>query len=580
MLEMLRKFFAFCSPKNRAKFYKSVFLGVVDALFGAMKIPAAFFAIAAVVNNEINANTFIKVFGLMLISTIGKMVVNRFSQMLQTEAGYNTCAGKRIEIGEHLRYLPMGYFNDTSLGHITSVTTNTLEQVGDIATRAIMMVLQGTITTVVIGIGMFIFDVRIGIISVVGILVFFLVNKYTNYKVIKVANEKIDADKDMVGVVLEFIQGIAEIRNYNIISQNSTRLSKAIERKTKADISAEIAAIPAVGVQNLICKLIGVAISGASVYFYLTGTMELTYTITMLLCSFMIFESLDLAGTYTALLKIVGRGVDMVNEILEIEQMDINGEDIHPTNRDIHLEHVSFAYENRTIIDDVTLDIKEKTTTAIVGPSGGGKTTITSLIARFWDVKSGKVTLGGRDVRDYSFDSLMDNFSFVFQKVYLFEDTIANNIRFGRADASMEDVIEAAKRASCHDFICSLPNGYDTVIGEGGATLSGGEKQRIAIARAIMKDAPIIILDEATANVDPENEKELTEAIESLTKEKTVIMIAHRLKTVRHADQIVVIDKGKIVQKGNHEELMTEDGIYKNFIIGRKKAVGWKIAIE
>ena len=578
MLEMLRKFFAFCSPENRAKFYKSAALGVLDAIFGAMKIPAAFFAISAVVNKEISTNTFVVVMGFMLVSTLGKMVVNRFSQMLQTEGGYDTCCSKRIEIGQHLRYLPMGYFNDTSLGHITSVTTNTLEQTGDIATRAIMMVLQGSITTVVIGIGMFVFDVRIGIISVIGILVFFLFNKYTNYSVAKVAGEKLESDKDMVGVVLEFIQGIAEIRNYNIISQNSTRLSKAIERKTKADIAAETAAIPAVGVQMLICKLIGVVIAGASVFFYLTGTMELTYTITMLLCSFMIFEALDLAGIYTALLKIIGRGVDLVNEILEIEQMDINGEDIKPANKDIHLEHVSFAYENRTIIDDVTLDIKENTTTAIVGPSGGGKTTITSLIARFWDVKSGKVTLGGRDVRDYSFDSLMENFSFVFQRVYLFEDTIANNIRFGRPEASMEDVIAAAKKACCHEFIMGLPDGYETVVGEGGATLSGGEKQRIAIARAIMKNAPIIILDEATANVDPENEKELTQAIENLTKEKTIIMIAHRLKTVRHADQIVVIDKGRIVQQGRHDELMEQDGIYKNFVSGRKQAVSWKIA--
>ncbi len=578
MLDMLRKFFKFCSPADRTKFYRSVVLGVLDAIFGAMKIPAAFFAITAVVEKNINATTFLTVMGLMLVSTLGKMVVNRFSQMLQTEGGYNTCAGKRIEIGEHLRYLPMGYFNDTSLGHITSVTTNTLEQTGDIATRAIMMVLQGGITTLVIGIGMFFFDVRIGIISVVGILIFFLFNKYTNHSVEKVAGEKLEADKDMVGVVLEFIQGIAEIRNYNIISHSNTRLSNAIERKTKADIGAEIAAIPAVGVQMLICKLIGVVIAGASVYFCLTGTMELTYTITMLLCSFMIFEALDLAGIYTALLKIIGRGVDLVNEILEIEQMDINGENIKPLNRDIHLDHVSFAYENRTIIDDVTLDIKEKTTTAIVGPSGGGKTTITSLIARFWDVKSGKVTLGGRDVRDYSFDSLMENFSFVFQRVYLFEDTIANNIRFGRPEASMDDVIAAAKKACCHEFIMGLPNGYETVVGEGGATLSGGEKQRIAIARAIMKDAPIIILDEATANVDPENEKEITQAIENLTREKTIIMIAHRLKTVRNADQIVVIDKGKIVQQGKHDELMNQDGIYKNFVSGRKQAVSWKIA--
>ncbi len=298
----------------------------------------------------------------------------------------------------------------------------------------------------------------------------------------------------------------------------------------------------------------------------------------MLLCSFMVFESLDSAGIYTALLKIIGQGVDLVNAILSVQQMDVDGADITPENRDIHLEHVSFAYEDKTIINDVTLDIKEKTTTAIVGPSGGGKTTLTSLIARFWDVQSGKVTLGGRDVKDYSFDSLMSNFSFVFQKVYLFEDTIANNIRFGCPEAPMEDVIAAAKKACCHDFIMSLPDGYETVVGEGGATLSGGEKQRIAIARAIMKDAPIIILDEATANVDPENEKELTEAIENLTKEKTIIMIAHRLKTVRHADQIIVIDKGKIAQCGKHDELMAQDGIYKNFVNGRKKAVSWKIA--
>lgn len=578
MLKMLTKFFNFCNEENRKKFYISIALGVLDAIFAGMKIPAAYFAIDAIVNNTITVNTFVLVMGFMLLSTVGKMVINRFYQMLLTEGGYRTCAGKRIEIGEHLRYLPMGYFNDTSLGHITSVTTNTLEQTGDIATRAIILVMQGTITTAIISLGMFIFDVRIGLICLAVMAVFFIINQFTNKSVEKVAPEKIESDKDMVGVILEFIQGIAEIRNYNIISVNNARLNKAIDRKTKVDIKAEIAAIPLVGVQMLICKLAGVVIAGASIAFYLNGTMKLTYCITMMLCAFIIFESLDLAGTYTALLKIIGRGVDMVNEIMSVEQMDINGEEIHPSNRDIHLDHVSFAYEDRTIIDDVTLDIKEKTTTAIVGPSGGGKTTLTSLIARFWDVKSGKVTLGGRDVRDYSFDSLMENFSFVFQRVYLFEDTIANNIRFGRPEASIEEVVAAAKKACCHDFIMALPDGYETLVGEGGATLSGGEKQRIAIARAIMKDAPIIILDEATANVDPENEKELTEAIENLTKEKTIIMIAHRLKTVRHADQILVIDKGKIVQQGKHDELMAVDGIYKNFVSGRKKAVSWKIA--
>lgn len=578
MLRMLKKFFDFCNEKNRKKFYGAVILGVLDAMFGAMKIPAAFFAIQAAVYGKIEGKTFACVIGFMLISTVGRTVVNRFTNMLQTEGGYDTCAGKRIEIGEHLRYLPMGYFNDTSLGHITSVTTNTLEQMSDIATRAIMMVLQGSITTAVIALAMFLFDVRIGLVSIIGIAVFMIVNSITNRKIAKVADEKIEADKEMVGVILEYVQGIAEIRNYNIFAENNSRVAGSVERKKKADILAETTAIPAVGVQMLISKLAGVAIAAASLSFYFGGTMELEYLITMLMCSFMVFEALDSAGIYTALLKVIGKGVDLANEILDIEQMDIDGEVIHPENRDIHLENVSFAYENRKIIDDVTLDIKEGTTTAIVGPSGGGKTTITSLIARFWDVKEGKVTLGGRDVKDYSFDSLMENFSFVFQKVYLFEDTIANNIRFGRSEASMEDVIAAAKKARCHDFIMSLPEGYETIVGEGGATLSGGEKQRIAIARAIMKDAPIIILDEATANVDPENEKELTEAIENLTKKKTIIMIAHRLKTVRNADQIIVIDKGKIVQKGKHDQLMREDGIYRNFVFGRKCAVSWKIA--
>ena len=580
MLEQLKKFFHFCSKQNRDKFYKAVVLGVIEAMFTAMKIPAAFVAIKAVLSDKVDTQTILMVILFMLISTFGKMIVNRFSSMYQTEGGYDTCASKRIEIGEHLRYIPMGYFNGTSIGHITSVTTNTMEQVGDIATRAIMLVLQGSITTLVITVMMFGFDVRIGMISVAGIILFLLVNQWTNRSVAKVANEKIEADKEMVGRILEYIQGISEIRNYNILGQNQSRIQKSIKRKQNADITAELAAIPAVGVQNLIVKLMGVVIAGASLQFYLYGTMELVYTITMMLCSFMVFEALDVAGIYTALLKIIGRGVDMANEILAIEQMNTQGEMFTPENRDIHLEKVSFAYENRKIIDNVTLDIKENTTTAIVGPSGSGKTTITSLIARFWDVQQGAVTLGGRNVKKYSFDALMSNFSFVFQKVYLFEDTIANNIRFGKPEASMDDVIDAAKKASCHDFIMALPDGYETVIGEGGATLSGGEKQRIAIARAIMKDAPIIILDEATANVDPENEKELTEAIENLTNHKTIIMIAHRLKTVRNADQIIVVDNGKIVQKGKHNELMQQNGIYKKFILGREQALSWKLNEE
>ena len=229
------------------------------------------------------------------------------------------------------------------------------------------------------------------------------------------------------------------------------------------------------------------------------------------------------------------------------------------------------------MLQDVSLRIPDKTTTAIVGPSGSGKTTLCNLIARFWDVNGGRVSIGGHDVKDYTLDSLMANISMVFQNVYLFNDTIENNIKFGKPNATHDEVVAAAKKACCDDFIDALPDGYNTVVGEGGATLSGGEKQRLSIARAMLKDAPIVIFDEATANVDPENEDRLQAAIEALTRDKTIIMIAHRLKTVRHADQIVVLDGGRIVQRGTHDELLAQKGIYSDLVGMREKAIGWKL---
>lgn len=340
--------------------------------------------------------------------------------------------------------------------------------------------------------------------------------------------------------------------------------------------------LPWMQLQSIILKLMGVAIILTSCGFYLAGSMTLQNCIGMIICSFLVFESLGSAGNYSTLLRIVDLSVSKVENVMRIKEMDTDGKNIIPKNFDIEVENVDFYYdenhaEDAKIINHLSVHIPERTTTAIVGPSGGGKTTLCHLISRFWDVSNGNISLGGENVRNYSVDSLMKNFSFVFQNVYLFEDTIANNIRFGQPEASMKLVMDAAKKACCHDFIMELPNGYDTVIGEGGTSLSGGEKQRISIARAIMKDAPVIILDEATANVDPENEKELMSAIEALTKEKTIIMIAHRLKTVEHADQILVLDKGQIVQQGRHSELLKQTGIYRKFILEREEAVGWKI---
>lgn len=577
MIRIFRRFFDFCGEINKRKFTKSIFLGVLKALFEALKIPAIAVTLHGVLIGNLTVQHILLSFGIMLFSIAGNAFANYRSTMLQCEAGYGTCADKRIEIAEHLKYLPMGYFNQNSLGYITSVATNSMEALADVATRVVMMVTQGILTTAVVALMILSFDLRIGGIAVIGVFLFFAVNGCLQKKAKTVAPVKDASDRKLVEKVLEYIQGIAEVRSYNLTGEKSKALNQAIDENTAANIKLEITFVPIMFIQSLTAKIIGVVIAAVSVAFCLNGSMELLNTVVMIIAAFILFGALDSAGSYSALLRNVDLNVSKAQSVLDIPTMDIDGQDITPTSYDIDVENVEFSYDKRKIIDGISVHIPQKTSTAIVGPSGGGKTTLCHLIARFWDVDKGCVSLGGVDVKEYSMDSLMRNFSFVFQSVYLFQDTIANNIRFGQPDAPMEKVIEAAKKACCHDFIMALPDGYETIIGEGGASLSGGEKQRISIARAIMKDAPIIILDEATANVDPESEQELTAAIEALTKEKTILMIAHRLKTVRHADNILVIDGGKIVQSGTHDELMHQGGIYRRFVKSRELAVGWKV---
>ncbi|AGU77712.1 ABC transporter ATP-binding protein [Streptococcus intermedius] len=577
MLNILKKFFDFCTSEDRRKFYQSIYLGVIKSFIIALRIPAIGLVVMGLIEKNLSMQTFWLALAIMLVSTVLNVWITLKITMLQTEAGYHTCAQKRIEIAEHMRYLPMGYFNQNSLGKITSVTTNTLEGLSDVATRVVMMTVQGFLTTGLITILVFLYDWRVGLVLLVGLVLFLLPNTLMRWQVGKVSDDKYQADTDLVAVVLEYSQGIAEVKNYNLVNRSAKKLSKAIEGKSQLDTKMTLVTSPYIALQGMVTKLTGLFMGLFSIYFYLNGSMELLVTIMMIVSGFMIYENLDGVGSFSSLLRIVDLSVDMVNQVLAIQPMDIIGQDIEPKSSRIDLRDVSFSYGNKKIIDQVSLTIPEKTTTALVGPSGSGKTTLCNLIARFWDVDQGSISLGGHDVRDYSYDSLIRNFSFVFQSVYLFEDTIANNIRFGKPEASQEEVIEAAKKAACHDFILSLPDGYDTKIGEGGASLSGGERQRISIARAIIKDAPIIILDEATANVDPENEEALMQAIQALTRDKTIIMIAHRLKTVEHADQILVLNQGRIVEQGKHQDLLAKQGIYSKFIQERKTAASWRI---
>ncbi|SDA26266.1 ATP-binding cassette, subfamily B [Ruminococcus sp. YE71] len=577
MLRTFKKFFELCGKRERKQFHLSVFLGVFHAFFAAMRIPAVYIVIKAILEGGLSKKQAYISAGIIFASIVLQTVVSMKTTMLQTRAGFNTSSFKRIEIAEHLRYVPMGHLNDEGLGKITSIATNTMESFSGIAARCVIVISKGIITTLVIVLSMFFFEARIALVALITMAVYLAGTEFM------IRAESADSDAfaasqdNMVARILEYVRGIAEVRNFDLFGKSITDVDSSIDRFTGYSTLMESVYEVVMFFLNILTKLSGTVMMIMSIAFYLNGSMSLVYAVMMIICSFMIFESLDQVDAFNGLTRTIENCVDKVNEALSSPTMNIDGKELVPESMTITVENVDFSYDKRKIIDEISFEIPERTTAAFVGPSGGGKTTITQLLARFWDVDRGRILLGGTDVREYSYDSLMKNFAFVFQNVYLFSDTIENNIRFGKPDASREDVIKAAKAACCHDFIMALPDGYNTVIGEGGASLSGGERQRISIARAIMKDAPIIILDEATANVDPENETLLMKAVESLTKEKTVIMIAHRLRTVENADQIFVIDHGKIVQHGRHSDLTNEEGIYGRFIGERKKAAGWKL---
>ncbi len=377
--------------------------------------------------------------------------------------------------------------------------------------------------------------------------------------------------------VLSTIQGMQVIKSYNLSGENNKSLNDAIDDSYKTTLSLEKMIIPYTITQRIVIGMTIVVMLLFCIKLNLSGNLGIADTVVLMIASFTIFDGLIGAGSNMAILRIAENAIDSyeyVNHMPDINEGNISS---LIQNHNIDIKNIGFSYDNRRVLDNVTCIIKENEMTAIVGISGSGKTTLCNLIARFWDVNEGEIKIGGNNIKDYTVENLMDNISMVFQGVYLFEDTIENNIKFGNQNATREEVVNAAKKAQCHDFIISLPQGYNTSIGEGGASLSGGEKQRISIARAMLKDAPIIIFDEATANIDPENEDKLKLAIESLTKNKTVIMIAHRLKTIRNANQILVLNKGCIEQRGTHDELMRQDGIYKDFINAKSMSENWSL---
>ena len=586
--------------------YHGKFIGsVILAVLGVACQMVPYFCVAHIVtmmlSGEQNFSRYVTAGIIALCGYFGKVLFSCLSTTISHTATYYTLRDLRENITAKLARVPMGTILDTPSGQYKTTIVDRVEGMESTFAHLIPEMTANVLVPLVIAVYLFLLDWRMALLSLVTLVVGLAVMSagMKNYPV--KWEGAVKAGKQMANAIVEYIGGIEVVKAFSQSAGSYKKYSDAVNynanyyvdwmHENQKTMSAYNAILPSV----LICVL------PCGFAFWLSGSLELSTFLSIVIFSLGLIGPIIAAFTFTddlavlgtnveeisqllnagnmaSLLQMLAASMDTANSIDDTPVMDEKGADITPKSSEIVFNKVDFSYADRKILDQVSFTIPEKTTTAIVGPSGAGKTTMCNLIARFWDVNAGKITIGGTDVRDFKLDSLMKNISMVFQSVYLFADTIENNIKFGCPDATHEQVVEAAKKACCHNFISALPDGYDTVIGEGGGTLSGGEKQRISIARAMLKDAPIIILDEATSSVDPENEDELQRAIEALTHDKTIIMIAHRLKTVRNADQILVLDNAHIVQRGTHAELIQQKGLYADFVSARQEAIGWKLA--
>lgn len=579
MLKIIRRVLRLSGNLSK-RIWGSFICGFLESMFGLLPIAAVFLVLIELQNGQpITGQTWGIVIGLIAGGLILRMIFKYLVYRLQSTAGFEFVARERIALGDRLRNVPMGFFHDNSVGDITATVTTDLNFLENYSMHILDKVTTGVLSMIVMAGCILAFDWRIGLIFVAGILLSFPIYSHMQKKGKALSAKRQKIQSEAVAATLEYVQGISVVKSFNMCDKNLSDIEDAYESNAAASYGVERVFTPLNMTYSMVFRISACMIMLCAGILAVGGDLSFANLAVILIASFTIFNPIEVMGQMTTMIRTMDAALDRVERIKQAKKIDENGRDIPLDSFDIGFEHVSFAYENgNPILKDVSFSIPQGSMTAIVGPSGGGKTTITRLIARFWDVQEGSITIGGHDVKEFTCDSLLKNMSMVFQNVYLFHDTIENNIKFGCPDATHEQVVEAAKKACCHDFISALPQGYDTVIGEGGSTLSGGEKQRISIARAMLKDAPIILLDEATASVDPENEVHLQQVISALVKNKTLIVIAHRLSTIRDADQILVVDNGKIVEKGVHAELIQQKGIYQKFWNIRQKARNWKLA--
>ena len=569
------------------KYKKRVYIGFIyafiNSIFTSLPIMLATYGLGLVFDDYKGIRTFdndkiIYISILMILVIGGRFLFSYLRAVTQESVGCEATAEQRIRLGNILKRVSLGFFNSNNMGEISSAVTTDLSFIEMLSMNMINTVVNGYITVLVMILFLLFYCPLAGIISLSGIvlsaLFLYIAAKISD----KNASIHQKAQDSIVENTIEFLRGMQTIKAFKQEGVSVQGIRKAYKNHKDVNIKIELENCPYNCLHQFVLKATSVGIIAVSAYLTYARKMDLNIMLMMDMFSFVMFSQIEPLSNAIHVIEVVNKTLDKLEKIENADIIDKDGQNIELKRYDIKFSDVCFSYDKKQILNNISFYIPEGSTTAIVGPSGSGKTTICNLIARFYDVNSGVITVGDKNIKDITCDSLLKNISMVFQKVYLFNDTIKNNILFGNPNASDNEVIDTAIKAHCHEFISKLPNGYDTIIGDGGATLSGGEKQRISIARAILKDSPIIILDEATASVDPENEHLIQNAISSLTKGKTVIVIAHRLATIQDADQILVIDNGDVVQKGNHLELINQEGIYKNFINIKESAEGWCIS--
>lgn len=568
------------------RYKKRLYLGSVCSFFSSLATAIPTMVAAYALDKAIQAywtNTAIEpaLIWQTLWIIVGSIALNfllsYLRAVLQESIGTEVAAGQRIHLGDVLKRVPLGYFSQNSVGDILAGVTTELSVLELQGMKMVDAVINGYAKFIAIVLCLIFFSPVAAAISVIGVVLSALALHGISRHSEKTATTAHEAVENMSGAAIEYIRGLSIVKSFGQEGASTQSFRSANKALKDIRIGIEKGFTPFNCLHLFALKLASMGIVFICAWQAAQGLMSMAFFLMFVLFSFVMFGSVENINDAAHLLGVIDSAMDKLEALENAEYIDQDGTDIKPTSYDIEFKDVSFGYDDRTILHDLNFTIPQNATTAIVGPSGGGKTTLCNLIARFYDVNSGTITLGGTDIRIFTCDSLLRNISMVFQNVYLFRDTIKNNIKFGSPDAADEQIIAAAKAARCHDFIMALPDGYDTVIGEGGSSLSGGEKQRISIARAMLKDAPIVILDEATASIDPENEHLIQEAISALTHGKTIVTIAHRLATIENADQILVIDGGTVAQRGTHEELLEQEGTYKTFIKIREQAEGWRI---